>query len=183
LRVTDRLTRAIVYVGRQPPHGRFTAYGTGFAVVSHIGDTTFQNIVTARHVIDRIPGDRVDLRVNTKGGAVQIAPTEKKLWFPHPDKNVDVSVAPTIMPLDHFDLLHIALNEGAVLLTTELSSKHKVGVGDEIAIAGLYLARMGEHRNLPIVRSGIIAASPPRRSERATVTMMPTWSRHARLMG
>jgi len=63
------------------------------------------------------------------------------------------------MMLDHFDLLHIGLREG-VLLTPERLAEHQVGIGDDIAIAGLYVARMGEHRNLPIIRSGIIAAMP-----------------------
>lgn len=37
---------------------------------------------------------------------------------------------------------------------------HNIGVGDEIAIIGAFFPRIGETKNIPIVRIGTISAMP-----------------------
>src|SRR5689334_11059030 len=45
-------------------------------------------------------------------------------------------------------------------LTEEARDKYHVGTGDEVAIVGLFYSHFGEAKNVPIVRTGNIAAMP-----------------------
>ena len=38
--------------------------------------------------------------------------------------------------------------------------QHKIGVGDDVVVCGMFLSRLGEVKNLPIVWSGVISAMP-----------------------
>lgn len=159
MRISDKMRQTIIFVGRKPEHGGFMAYGTAFLVASFVGHTTFQNLITARHVIDRIPGDEVHLRVNTRDGDATVVATRKEHWFPHPDRRVDLAVGATLLRGEQFDVLNMRLDQGLLLTRADID-RFKIGIGDEVAISGLYVSRMGEKRNLPIARSGIIAAMP-----------------------
>jgi hypothetical protein len=53
-------------------------YGTGFIAVSvHGRDEVWQTVVTAKHVIEDIPGGIVSIRVNTHDGEARIIKTLK----------------------------------------------------------------------------------------------------------
>jgi hypothetical protein len=47
-----------------------------------------------------------------------------------------------------------------MILTHEIINERHIGVGDEVYVAGMYVARLGESKNIPIIRSGTIAAMP-----------------------
>src|SRR5437764_12724525 len=70
VRVEEKVTKTIVFIGQA--NGPFIAHGTGFLGVNFIGESVFQQIVTARHVIDGIPGNAVQVRVNRKDGEAEI---------------------------------------------------------------------------------------------------------------
>ena len=135
--------------------------GTAFITVNFVENEGFQTIVTARHVIDRM-GDvpAVWARVNRKNGPAESLPLKRAEWLPHPDKNVDLMVCPGIIPHQEFDFLYFPLDPPEQLLTEEVISKLHVGVGDEVFLPGLFVSRPGEIRNLPIIRTGTIAAMP-----------------------
>jgi hypothetical protein len=48
----------------------------------------------------------------------------------------------------------------SMFATEEIVSEHRIGIGDDVVIAGLFTQRHGQERNLPIVRSGIVASMP-----------------------
>jgi hypothetical protein len=109
VRVDDRIRKTVVFIGRAD-NGPFVPYGTGFITATlHSEDQAWQSLVTARHVIDDIGGDRVHVRLNNHNGEARIIEITKDFWVPHPDGRIDVAVSPTIIPRDQFDIIHYPL--------------------------------------------------------------------------
>src|SRR5689334_7383740 len=107
VRVDERFLRTIVLIGTWDGWS-FTPHGTGFlAVGPAVGDQRPQTIVTARHVIDGVNSDTVHIRLNNHDRRAEVFPTAKSDWQNHPDERVDVSVCPTSVAKDRFDILHL----------------------------------------------------------------------------
>jgi len=47
-----------------------------------------------------------------------------------------------------------------MFINQETIVEHAIGAGDEIFLTGLFANHLGQHKNLPIVRCGNIAAVP-----------------------
>jgi hypothetical protein len=158
MRVADDIRKAVVYIGRRVG-SQFVPYGTGFVVASLLDGLKYQTIVTAKHVINRMGTvDDVYVRVNERTGLARELPLNPRHWLPHPDQNIDLIVCPTMIPTDVFDIQHISLEERQ--LTPEIIAEHDFGVGDDVFIAGMFISILGETKNIPIIRYGIIAAMP-----------------------
>jgi hypothetical protein len=160
VRVEDRVRKTVVFVGRAH-NGAFSAVGTAFIGLTFIGKAGFQQLVTAKHVIDMIGGDVVHVRANRIDGRAEIIETDKHGWWPHPDKRIDVSICPTHIPREIFDIVHLPLDaDGNLVPSEEAIRSGVIGIGDEIFMAGMYVSRIGEQKNIPIIRGGIISAMP-----------------------
>lgn len=157
MRVGDGIDKLVVFIGRSTPTGQFMPHGTGFLVGFNEDGMSFQSVVTARHVIDSIENtDEILLRINTRAGAVRTVPTDRKFWFSRDDK-IDLAFCPMRLSVEIFDILHVNTN---VILNDETIAKYQIGLGEDVCICGMYLSRIGEARNLPIVRIGTLAAMP-----------------------
>ena len=162
VRIDDVIRKSVVYVG--DANGKpFVPHGTGFITVYFVGDSGYQNVVTARHVIDGI-GPDIHLRVNTRGGPARVIPTEGNAWKEHPSGNVDLVTCPTLIPKDQFDIMHIDI-DGGMMFKDYLNKDGTFGLGDEVFVAGMFISRLGDARNLPILRTGTIAAMPEEKIE------------------
>jgi hypothetical protein len=171
LRLDDRIRKTVVFVG-SARHGRFNAIGTAFVALRFEGSQGFQYLVTCKHVIDMVPGDIVHVRVNRLDGKAQIIETTKDWWTPHPDKRVDLMVCPTRMPIDQFDLMHLDLG-APYILHHGGHDREEIGIGDDVFVPGMYVARVGEARNMPILRTGALAAMPEEKIETQMASTMP----------
>jgi hypothetical protein len=118
MRIDDKVRKTVVFVG-QASGSLFTAIGTAFIGLTFINDAGFQQLITAKHVIDRIAGDIVYVRVNRQDGRAQIIETEKAMWHSHPDKRLDISVSPTHIPKDVFDIIHLPLDPDGGLIPSD----------------------------------------------------------------
>ena len=113
--------------------------------------------VTARHVITgmrRAGHSAVDIRLNRLGGdtvSVRLALSE---WRLHPE--TEVAVAPMVLPegTDHMAW------PVRMCVTDDILRVNSAGPGDEVCVSGLFANRPGVARNIPIVRTGTIAAMP-----------------------
>lgn len=165
MRVPDKLTTSICFLCTKR-HGdeeeRYTHRGTGFFVSipseKFKDQVGFAYLVTARHNIVKASQEGSDLyvRVNTKDGATYIKIVDE--WY-YPDSDaIDVAVLPfsgrtglnftaTALPL-------------AMFATNEVVKKYFIGIGEDLFMAGLFTSRHGRRKNLPILRTGIIAAMP-----------------------
>lgn len=161
MRVSDRVRECVLFIGTTAG-GQFVPYGTGFVTASNTGGRHFQQIITARHVIDQIPGNTVYIRGNLKAGGTEVFASDKSDWLFHPapgkNRMVDVAVLPSHVPPEIFSLVHIVIDQEVA--TEDVIADQSIGVGDDVFVTGLFTSHIGEVRNIPIVRCGTIAAMP-----------------------
>ena len=119
--------------------------------------------VTARHLIEKANSKSIDgkvyFRLNEKGGGVRYLSTEISDWKMHCSKNVDASILPVDFSSSDFEGC-TAWNIRRMKLTDEFIKKNHVGPGDDLFFPGLFVHHTGEEANIPIVRTGTIAAMP-----------------------
>ena len=160
MRVDDNIKKTVVFLG--DAHGKpFSPHGTGFIVTQTVdGGFGYESIVTAKHVIEGIRSSVVHARINTQSGEAVIVSLPKDQWFFHPDSRVDAAVFPSLLGTDRFDYLRIPIGPASpnISLNEETVQRFRVGVGDDVCIAGMFVGILGEQQNIPIVRTGTIAA-------------------------
>lgn len=110
-------------------------------------------LVTAAHVAG---GGCLAVRMNTRGGAVDIIETPPGAWHFHPDGD-DVAVCDFEIPLRNFK---VRLLSDALLLNHSLIEKEKIGLGDDVVVVSRFMSHDGKQTNTPSVRYGNIAMMP-----------------------
>jgi hypothetical protein len=122
-------------------------------------------VVSALHIIANIQEQSDDgktyLRVNTRDGGFRIVEVGTDAWV-KPDQSVevvDICFCPWPFPWieSEFDIRWFAKEQAA---TKDVMARHELGVGNEVAFAGLFVNHHGQKRNEPIVRFGTISAIP-----------------------
>ena len=86
-------------------------------------------------------------------------------WFFHPSNNsIDVAILEMGIPAgaDHLVIPF------SMCANDRIFMDHEVGLGDEIFVSGLFRHHFGKHRNIPIVRTGNLAALGEERVETKT---------------
>jgi hypothetical protein len=165
--VPPEIRECVAFVGFRDPSGQPVLKGTGFFVASDLSDLGLSGrgavyFVTAQHVVDgiRTNGGRGVVRINVSGQGARWfeIPADQFLSHPlHPHTEVvDVAVVPVGLP----EIVQFMAIPLMMFANTEVLSKHRIGVGDEVFLSGLFWNHHGRERNLPIVRIGNIAAMP-----------------------
>jgi hypothetical protein len=116
-------------------------------------------IVTARHNIERAfdTYGHLKMRVNLASGKADLIDLPPLSQWLHMDGDAS-DVAALRMGLDdRFDLTPIA---NTMWATRDVIDTERVGIGEEIVVTGLFTKHYGSQQNLPICRSGVIAAMP-----------------------
>lgn len=157
VRIDEKVLSCVCFLGRETG-GSFLAIGTGFFTVVRAGDWQFQNIVTCRHVIEMIGGDEVCIRMNLRDGSVEHGLVETAAWVFNPDPSVDIAVCPTHVPPEGYEIQHIHMD--LEIADDEVFQQEQIGFGDEIFMAGMFTRHIGTTTNVPIVRTGTLAAIP-----------------------
>ncbi len=141
--------------------GRFQYFGTAFFVGIREEDWTFTYLVTARHVIDearRVGHKTLFVRVNKHdGGAENIELGSLDNWASFVDESIDMAILGFAPNINEFDYKFVP---ESILVTPEEMDARGIGEGDELVAIGLFTLHTGKHRNIPIVRTGVIAAMP-----------------------
>jgi hypothetical protein len=159
--IPNRARECVLFVGIKID-GVFLPRATAFAVEVEEHENRWIYVVTAEHVISGLLTKEHDvwLRVNTKSGSpaeVKCAPSD---WWFHPDNEsaaTDVAIAPLDIDQD-IDINPIPIfGPRTVAATGEIISKVRIGVGDEVAITGLFRSHHGQNKNVPITRIGNLA--------------------------
>ncbi|HXU38285.1 MAG TPA: hypothetical protein VN937_18150 [Blastocatellia bacterium] len=182
--VPDEIRKCVAFVGYRQRNGIPQLAGTAFFLIRPIDNTelSFEYTVTAKHVIDNIRDKGVSevlLRVNMAGGSAQWIATSLNRWTFHPDESeVDVAIYRSVLP-EEIDNRYFPLNACA---TDEVVKTVRIGLGDEVVIPGLFAHHHGQHRNVPIVRIGNIAALPEEKIE-SQYGMMDAYLVEARSIG
>lgn len=160
--VPDEIRKCTAFIGYQNEDGTFSIRGTAFFVSVAVsnGEIAFGYIVTAKHVIAKIREknlNKVWLRINTHEG-YQWVVTNEADWLGHPtEPEVDVAVINFYLSQNAYDYLTLTPEHA---LTKEIMRDAKIGIGDEVFLAGLFTEHNGRQKNLPILRTGVISMMP-----------------------
>jgi hypothetical protein len=137
--------------------GELKTGGTAFflSFASRQAPITWHYLVTAKHcIVQARKYKKLFVRMNTRDGPV-IAEVPDNWIFPE-DVGSDVAILPfsddpsfRFSPID----FNSAADQKALI-------DQSIGIGNEVLIIGLFTHRGGVHKNIPIVRSGILAAMP-----------------------
>lgn len=159
MRVGDQIRKSIFFLGFESSTG-FIPYGTAFLGIAVHEDMAAPVAITARHVVDFIPGDFVSLRVNRKDGFSDVLRCDKSNLVMFEDKAIDLAILPA--GIDHalYDVFAIHLDTTKWKEQIEQNGQGYITQGDEICIAGLYTSHYGYDKNMPVVRIGHVAAIP-----------------------
>ena len=166
MRIPDDVLDSVCFICVKVPggHGAEVDFfiGTGFfvSVPSRHPDINYLYLVTARHVLDgaRKQGySEFYFRLNRTDGTSFTAGLSGE-WFYSENPAEDVAVIPCAFPAEYnIQYRHMPLS---MCITEESAQEDKLGIGDELFMVGLFNHRSGEQRNIPIVRTGIIASMP-----------------------
>jgi hypothetical protein len=160
MRLPDDFLKAVFFVCVED-QGRVGFVGTGFFVsvpLAENPDYAANYAVTARHVIERASAfPSMFLRLNDTANGVIRADIRASQWVFPDDPAVDVAIMGWAPPADRVEFVRIHANTFA---TEEVIEREGIGIGDDIAIVGLFAGRIGAARNRPIARVGNIAAMP-----------------------
>jgi len=158
VRVHEATRRAVVYVG-STVDGSFNPVGTGFAAGVKYRDTSFFFFVTADHVVDLVQGQDIYVRMNLRSGdAGPPIRLPKKAKIPNLDRKLDLAIFPVPPLYDTYDSDYVLLDRNEY--TAMLRDIWQPGLGDEVAVVGLYTSHHGHTKNILIVRVGHIAMMP-----------------------
>ena len=192
--VPDEVRKSVVFLGHKNPDGMYELAGTAFYAARIMGldrppfvsaeGEGFIYLITAKHVIDGIRdrgGNRVGVRVNYKGGNARWLNSNIDDWLFHPTESdsVDVAIFRTNMP-DEFDHMSMPL---PLIATDEIIKATRIGIGDEVFLAGLFVHHYGTQKNIPIIRVGNIAAMPEEPVEVRRFGLMDAYLIEARSLG
>lgn len=175
MRINELLRKSIIFLGVVDETGAFVPYGTGFVVMwaQEAIDVAFTYLVTAKHVLDDMHASGRPLvgRFNTKDGAAAVGSVNAiKDWYYHPNNNkCDVAICQFNAGNGLVDYRGILLNDAVAgsssekkgaALTEAYIAENNIGCGDEVFTAGLLVRHFGASKNIPVVRTGNIAAMP-----------------------
>jgi hypothetical protein len=163
--VYDELRKCICFLGWPDQRG-FSLGGTGFLVGYLEEEFDFGYLVTAAHVVwpqrwrdSTRPHSNLHIRVNIKGGEPLKVKTDPNEWCFHSDPRIDICAIPTLRAsptgeVPETDIVFINLPE---MLGRNAPS---FDLGDEVFMPSAFIGRIGEQRNIPIIRTANIAAMP-----------------------
>lgn len=165
MRIPNNLLQCVTFLGVRPTDGplagKLICLGTAFLVVMEQDDQPFSYLVTAKHVLDEAQRGgfrKLEARFNRKEGSAATVPlVDNDQWIRYTSSAVDLAVCEYSIDFNTYDCAAMRLQTFA---DDQTISRYGIGPGDELFTVGLFSLKEGRQRNIPIVRSGIIAAMP-----------------------
>lgn len=170
MKIPDQVRKCVAYLYYKTEKQNLEPVGTVFFVGyeltrdiqgSRVFSSCWSYAITSRHVIERIRERGADatahLAMNGKDGEKAWIEVPLSLWqFPSGPRS-DVAVLDVDFKLSDYD--HLLFPVRGFLASSEIA-EWGIGPSDEIYFSGLFTARPGNPANIPIIRSGHIAAVP-----------------------
>jgi len=157
LRVTDKPKKCVCFIGIENAQHQFIPLGTAFFAGLNCDGFHFCFLVTAMHVLEQIRGDHFYARINTHQGEARTIRLPKNHLRPD-DKSLDIALVPVTLDTTIYDYLVIELSREA--WKKECEKYISPEAGEEVLVVGVYTSHFGSVKNIPIVRTGHIAAMP-----------------------
>jgi hypothetical protein len=164
MRVPEEILECVCFLCTESSGGKVALRGTAFFVsvpAERIPNGSFTYLVTARHNIRKAEavGDQLVLRVNMKEGGAETAVIEGLRWFYPANEASDIAVSSPVTGLEEYGVTYRRIPRTMFATDDVIAEKH-IGVGDELISTGLFVHHYGRRKNVPIIRSGNIAAMP-----------------------
>lgn len=162
-KVNKEVLTSVAFIAARKADGNYKFEGSVF-FISWEQYATNPNLskcvywATAKHVIDKIKAygcQEVHIRLNDKDGGSRWVKTKVSSWYCDPSDNLcDIAILRRDLPnwADHTAIPR------HYFLTDEIMSKFEFDITDDVIVVGLFHRRVGNRRNVPIVRSGAIAS-------------------------
>jgi hypothetical protein len=168
MRVPNEIRKCVTFLYRRTDEGNFVPHGTTFLVAYRVlfdgVNQCFYYAVTAKHNLDKIEAQCIDhntyLRFNPPNFSPEMPNIHYEEWYVHP--TADVAVIPIAWG-PGIDNRGWPIVEGIV--NEETIRTQGIGPGEDIFIAGLFGLHVGKTKNIPIIRTGSIAAMPEEQIE------------------
>lgn len=159
MRIPDDIKKCVCFLSVKD-NGKYRYGGTAMILTLKEGrndDLFWTYLVTARHCVEAAKNTHGDLyaRFNMRDGPAQLVKLEDK-WIYPADESVDVAVLPVLLGPE---VEYGTVSNLMIASDYELAALN-IGIGDDLVIIGLFTQRYGTQRNIPILRSGIIASMP-----------------------
>ena len=166
MRLPNQVLNTVCFIAHDEAEIRFG--GTGFLVaIKGAHENAFLYTVTAKHVAEAVEHGPYVFGVNTKHGKKVILETEGSdpvKWYYHPTEPNAVDAAVTPFAPSGFENLDVDwVRFPEMVVTPESMQKYGIGIGDEIAVIGLFTGFSGRERHFPIARIGNLAMVPSER--------------------
>jgi len=162
MRIPKDLLNASVFLGGRDGHGalhyRATACCVGLPTTrTRVG---WPCLVTARHNIRAAMREygNIWVRVNCQDGTAKDIEITREWEYPD-DEGCDLALTPFPVVRPEHDTVILPI-PASWFVTDELVVEREIGPGEDLVAVGLFSSHVGSQRNLPIVRSGIIASMP-----------------------
>ncbi|MGQ0585336.1 MAG: hypothetical protein ACT4O6_25635 [Reyranella sp.] len=175
MQVHPSLLLCTAFIGQPISHGRFRARGTGFFVNVPFEDYDFGYFITAKHLLwpnfshreAQRPEGSVWIRFSALDGPPIPKETPVSDWIFHPDRFVDLCAYPMPTQEDGVtDLNFLNLGSRTSAIPERLGPvsgvmlQRELTLGEEVFIVGTFVGRVGERKNIPVIRVANIAALP-----------------------
>ena len=160
--VPERVRKCVCFLGIKQGD-QFRPRATAFCIeIEDEQQHRWRYLVTAEHVVARSLslGQDLWLRINGRDKEPSEIKIDPSSWYFHPntaEAATDVAVCP--ISFDHSDEINPVPIHGprSVAATRAVIDEVKIGVGDEVVVAGLFRSHYGLQRNVPIIRVGNVA--------------------------
>ncbi len=164
MRINKEILKSVLFIGYlNQADNKIVPVGS--AVYLCDDDSSQGYIVTAAHIINELKSKGAEEAYVFVNFNVDKAPnpdfpkgfltTKLSTWVMHPtDKTIDIAFYLFSFP-PVADYLAIMFKK---CMNDKLFDEHEVEIGDEVIITGLFHPHAGEHKNIPIVRTGNLAS-------------------------
>lgn len=168
MRLPDQVLNTVCFIAKSKAKDTYRA--TGF-IVSAAGahGNAHLYLVTAKHVATSVATEPFIIGFNTTQGTkgrfeVNYDPVFPHRWWDHPTEPNAVDVAVFPFAPSEYHLLDVEwIHYPNMFATPEIIASQGIGIGDEIAVIGLFTGFSGEKRHFPIARIGNLAMIPGER--------------------
>jgi hypothetical protein len=149
----DPFVRSVAFLGPWTSDDDIDPCGTGFFVGHKNGYDTHIYFATAAHVVEKLGGKKVGLRLNESDAGFGVCPIEPN-WFASGKSDA------AVMPIEIPKWAEVRPFETKYFATSFKVDSKDFGAGDAAHVIGLFKRVYGKKRNLPVVYSGNIAMMP-----------------------
>jgi hypothetical protein len=168
MRLPNEVLNTVCFIARSSAKDTYGA--TGFIVsVAGAHKNAHLYLVTAKHVAQSIANEAFIVGFNTKDGTkgrfeIDFDPLFPHRWWDHPTEPnaVDVAVFP-FAPQEYLRLDVEWIHYPNQFALPDVIGAEGIGIGDEVAVIGLFTCFSGDQRHFPIARIGNLAMLPTER--------------------